>query len=68
MLLTRKGLISESYYYAIRTLFQQNYSKYKVVIIDNTPELGLQANVIGLLKEVASNSTIILDKINGEGL
>jgi hypothetical protein len=50
MLLTKKGLNSGNYYYAIRSLFQQKYSNYKAVIIDNTPSLGLQANILGLLK------------------
>jgi len=50
MLLTKKGLNNGNYYYAIRSLFQQKYSNYKAVIIDNTPALGLQANIVDLIK------------------
>jgi hypothetical protein len=47
-------------------LFQQKYSNFKVVVVDNSPELGLQASVLGLLKEVGSGRAIILDRVKGE--
>jgi hypothetical protein len=43
MLLTAEGLNTGSYYYALKSLFQQNYNNFKVVIVDNTPALGLEA-------------------------
>ncbi len=49
-MLTTQGLNSGSYYYSIRSLFQQNYSNYKVVIIENKPSLGIEANIRGLIK------------------
>ena len=49
MLLSPSGLNPGNYYYAIRSLFQQKYSNIKVVVVDNTPELGVQAEVLGLI-------------------
>ena len=43
MLLSAEGLNTGSYYYALKSLFQQNYNNFKVVIVDNTPALGLEA-------------------------
>jgi hypothetical protein len=37
MLLSVGGLNSGNYYYALRSLFQQRYTKFRVVVVDNTP-------------------------------
>ena len=43
MLLSAEGLNTGSYYYALKSLFQQNYNNFKVVVVDNTPAFGLEA-------------------------
>jgi hypothetical protein len=66
MLLSPNGLNTGNYYYAIRGLFQQRYSNYKVVIVDNTPELGLAAEVLGLVREVwKQREAVVLDQVSG---
>jgi hypothetical protein len=37
MLLSAGGLNSGNYYYALRSVFQQRYTKFRVVVVDNTP-------------------------------
>lgn len=68
MVLSSEGLNSGNYYYSLRGLFQQRYTKFKAVIIDNTPDLGLQAEVLGLIKELSkARETIVIDRIKGQG-
>ena len=69
MLLSADGLSTEKYYYALRGLFQQKYANFKAVVIDNTPQLGVQAEVLGLLKELGrGNDVVVLDRVSGNGL
>lgn len=68
MLLSEGGLNTGNYYYAIRALFQQRYTKMKVVVVDNTPKLGLQAEVLGLIKQLSEGKQVtIIDKKKGDG-
>ena len=69
MLLSAVGLNSGNYYYAIKGLFQQKYDHLKVVVIDNTPELGLEAEVLGLLREVQGDREVtVIDRVRGTGM
>lgn len=49
VLLTKKGMQNGDYFYALKSIYQQKYGNFEVIVIDNTPEMGMQQDIVDLL-------------------
>ncbi len=67
LLLSSRGLTNGDYYYGVKELLSQKYRNYKAIFVDNTPEMGVQSQVLGLIKELSKDKeVIVLDRVRGE--
>lgn len=60
--LTREGLQSGTYYYALKSLFQQDYRHLRVVVINN-PEMHMLEDIAKMLNEFPSINITLIDRI-----
>ena len=65
MALTREGLQSGGYYLALKSIFQQEYNNYKVIVIDN-PEMRMLQDVEKLLREFVRVKITLLERVENE--
>lgn len=63
--LTREGLQSGGYYLALKSIFQQEYNNFKVVVIDN-PEMSMLEDVEKLLRELGRSKITLLQRVQNE--
>jgi hypothetical protein len=62
MELTRMGLQSGNYYYALKSLFQQEYKNFKVIVI-NSPEMHMLEDVNRLISAFPDINVTLIDKL-----
>jgi hypothetical protein len=63
--LTQEGLQSGSYFLALKSIFQQEYNKFKLIVINN-PHMHMLDEVEMLLREFGSSRITLVDRLPTE--